>query len=66
MNPTNDTALPFFMQYLETQVIPGSEDPDTTSVQSCNWPGTLMGGWCIMDTKKYPSDGDDSPTSPGL
>lgn len=64
MNP-NDTALPFFMQYLETQQ---TESEDTLSAQACNGMGQTQTPWgCWMDTKKYPSDGDDAaPSLPGI
>lgn len=59
MNPHNDAALPFFMQYLESQTSPIAEDPDTLSAQKCTGFTTAVGSWCILDTYKYPTDGDD-------
>jgi|JI10StandDraft_1071094.scaffolds.fasta_scaffold3509814_1 hypothetical protein len=60
MNPNDTAALPFFLQYLESQT-----ETDTLSTTNaapwCSGPyETRSGGYCFIDTKKYPSDGDDT------
>ncbi|HMV68724.1 MAG TPA: microviridin/marinostatin family tricyclic proteinase inhibitor [Myxococcota bacterium] len=58
---TNDNALPFFLQYLETQVAPTDDTLSTTSGATCDWRNqeTQTAWGCIIDTKKYPSDQDE-------
>lgn len=61
MNPNDKTVteLPFFAQLLESQ---RSDVTDTleAAAGACNFIGATQTPWgCWMDTKKYPSDGDD-------
>ncbi|HMV68723.1 MAG TPA: microviridin/marinostatin family tricyclic proteinase inhibitor [Myxococcota bacterium] len=57
-------ALPFFLQYLETQVAPSEDTLSAESGTKCD-PYKLQtstyGGGCILDTLKYPSDHDEQP-----
>lgn len=58
MNPNDTAALPFFLQYLESQT-----ETDTLSTADGAWCSapweTKVRGVCYLDTKKYPSDEDE-------
>jgi hypothetical protein len=64
MNPNDTAALPFFLQYLESQTDTENDTLSATDGGWCSAPWqTKIRGACILDTTKYPSDEDEVRSS---